>query len=468
MLWADAFLIVSNPYVSGFIWLVMLVVILYFARTPARAVITALSRTLHNGLRLSARGMLRGERWLMERNREVLLAQGREASERIIEREFDRIDASVRRDMSAYPGLHRHLSEDITQLEEDYKQSADVPPEPPAWYKAVDAVAKLPGKDPMVVNILEDIHESMIKANNTAIVEYRKASHSRHEHLKKMLPRWRKVQQVLEQVDKNAKSLLSRAQTIDRYMDEYENTVRKTSRAERMLSSSSLTQFFIALFVLSVAGGGAVINFELIALPMSEMVQQKTEIMGIETYRIAALVIILLEIAVGIFVMELLRVTRLFPVIGALNDKMRVRLTWAAFVFLTTLACVEAGLAWMRDWLIIDTKSVELGADAFKNQQTWIITAAQMGLGWVLPYILMFVAIPLESFIHSLRTVLGVAGIVILRSLAWLFRIIGNVVRFAGKALLHLYDFIIFLPLWVESLFKPGDELETGDHTSTI
>ena len=39
-----------------------------------------------------------------------------------------------------------------------------------------------------------------------------------------------------------------------------------------MLSSSSLVQFFVSLFVLVIAIGGAVINFNLIARPMAEMV----------------------------------------------------------------------------------------------------------------------------------------------------------------------------------------------------
>ncbi len=455
-----------NPYVAYLLWFVLVVVVFYFARSHAHAMILSISRTLHNALRLSARAMLRGEKWLSERNREVLLAQGREATERIIEREFDRIDASVRRDMSEYPALHRNLSEKIAQIDDDYKQSTDVPPEPPAWYKAVEAVANLPGKDPMVSNILEDIHTSMVKANTNAIEEYRKASHQRHEHLKKMMPHWRKVKQVLEVVDKNVNSLLSRSQTIDRYMDTYENIVRKTSRAERMLSSSSLTQFFISLFVLSIAVGGALINFELIALPMSEMVQQKTEILGVQTYQIAALVVILLEIAVGIFLMELLRVTRLFPVIGALNDKMRVRLTWAAFGFLVILASVEAGLAWMRDWLIIDTKSVESSMESIATHQTWITTTTQMGLGFILPFILTLVAIPLESFIHSLRTVLGVIGVAALWSFAWLLRVLGTVAQFSGKTLVLVYDLIIFLPLWIEKLFRNREQEVSSDTAS--
>ena len=47
---------------------------------------------------------------------------------------------------------------------------------------------------------------------------------------------------------------------------------RGSSPCVQLAPSSSLTQFFIAGLALAIAVGGAVINFNLIALPMSEMV----------------------------------------------------------------------------------------------------------------------------------------------------------------------------------------------------
>ena len=96
-------MIVPNPVVSWIIWFVLLVLVLYFARSPAHLAIRSFGRVIHNAMRLSARAVMRAETRLNQRNREVLLAQGREAAERIIEREFDRIDATVRRDLSEYP-----------------------------------------------------------------------------------------------------------------------------------------------------------------------------------------------------------------------------------------------------------------------------------------------------------------------------------------------------------------------------
>jgi len=458
---SNIFLLVPNPMLSGLIWFVLIILVMYFARQPAHLAFRSLCKVVHNAMRLSARAVMRGEERLAHRNREVLLAQGREAIERVIEREFERVDATVRKDLSEYPALHRQLSEEITLIDEDYKQSVEVPPSPPGWIKAVDAVASIPARDdPMVGGILDDIHHSLVKANNNAIEEYRKSSHKRHMFLKDMMPHWRKVLTALHMVDKNVNSLLDRSKVIDRHMDNYENILKKTDRAIRELSSSSMTQFFIAAFVLVIAVGGAVINFNLIARPMSEMVGGTNRIMGFQTSNIAALVIILVEMAMGLFLMESMRITRLFPVIGSLNDKLRVKMIWISLTILTILAAVEAGLAFMREIMMQDaaaTRAALRGGETTEIIQSsflWITTAAQMGMGFILPFALTFVAIPLESFVHSFRTVMGVVFVGLLRAMAWFLRLVGDIAKFTSITFVHSYDLIIFLPLWIEKVVQ--------------
>jgi hypothetical protein len=460
MAFSEAFLSMPN---SAFTWMALFLAIavaMYFGRTPAHAVILSLTRGLYRSMRLAAASVMQAERKFSLRNREVLLAAGREAKERIVEREFERIDVAIRRDLSECPGLNRRLTEEVTSIEEDHQKSTEVPPAPPGWINAVNAVAEIPSKgDPMVANILEGIHGSLVKAQNQATDDYRKSVQSRHEHLKEMLPHWRNVQQMLGQVDGKVTGLLQRTQIIDRHIDEYAEIMRGSDRAERMLSSSSLVQFFISAFVLCIAVGGAAINFNLIARPMAEMVGGNNFIGAWKVADIAALVIILVEVSMGLFLMESLRITRLFPVIGALPDKWRVLMIWITLGLLTSLAAVEAGLAYMREILLQDelATSALLRGDAgplIDNGFAWITTAAQMGMGFILPFALTFVAIPLETFIHSLRTVLGVATGGAMRGLAVFLRMLGVLFRYLGEALVNLYDFVIFAPLWLETQFK--------------
>jgi hypothetical protein len=222
------------------------------------------------------------------------------------------------------------------------------------------------------------------------------------------------------------------------------------------LSSSSLVYFFVSALVLAVATAGAAINFTLIARPMAEMVGGTSYIGTFRTADIAALVIIMVEISMGLFLMESLRITRLFPVIGALSDKMRQRMMFITFLILLLMASIEAGLAYMREVLLQDelaTSALLRGdsGNSFANEHLWITTAAQMGMGFILPFALTFVAIPLETFIHSLRTVIGLMGIGFMRALSLLLRVFGNGMRHIGTFLERVYDLPLFVPLWIES-----------------
>jgi len=447
------------PVASALLWIILIVAALYLIRSTAHNTIQAASRALHRSFKVASKAVSHSEKALEARNRDVLLAAGREAKERIIEREFDRINETVRKDLANYSGLHRSLSESIGRIEKDHQEAVDVPPDPPGWVKAVEAVAEMDAKEGRahIGSILSDIHKSLIKAHKEAMTAYHSASARRHRLLRHMRPDWRQIQQTLGAVGKNVDSLLSRSVTIDRHMQEYEDIVHGQDRAVSVLSSSSLVNFFVSAFVLAIAIGGATINFSLIARPMAEMVGGTSLIGNFRTADIAALVIILVEISMGLFLMESLRITRLFPVIGALPDKTRVRMIWITFTILFLLAGVEAGLAYMREVLLHDelaTSALLRGGGAAGATATgeylWITTAAQMGMGFILPFALTFVAIPLETFVHSLRTVVGLMAISFMRGLSLTLRLLGNIFQYLGVLLKQIYDLPLFVPLWLE------------------
>ena len=103
------FVVPSSPLFSVVIWLVLLVAALYLARPAAHRAIRALSLVLHSACRLAAHSAMQAEQKLRQRNSEVLLAAGRAAAERVVEREFPRIDAAVRRAPAGYPAFSRRL-----------------------------------------------------------------------------------------------------------------------------------------------------------------------------------------------------------------------------------------------------------------------------------------------------------------------------------------------------------------------
>jgi hypothetical protein len=74
-----------------------------------------------------------------------------------------------------------------------------------------------------------------------------------------------------------------------------------------------------------------------------------------------------------------------------------------------------------------------------------------MGMGFILPFALIFVAIPLETFVHSLRTVLGVIGLGLLRLIATVLHVLSAGFRLLGRLATHLYDLPLFIPLTIET-----------------
>jgi len=444
----------SNPLVSWPIFIILLLALLYLARSQMHRMIKSFTRVASQALRMASRSLMIAELRLKQRNREVLLASGALEVEKELEREFHRVDAVVKRDLQTYPAFHRSMSDLITRIDEDYRRSTEVPPSPPAWISAIEAVAQVPNTDGGVAEILGEINKTLDRHHTTAMGEYRKASQDRHATLNKLMPVWRKLAETLEQVGKTITGLFERSELISNKMNEYEQIRAGQDQAERRLSSSSLTQFFISGLVMLIAIGGAVINFNLIALPMSEMVGGGSYIGNFKTSNVAALVIILVEISMGLFLMESLRITHLFPVIGQLDDKMRRKMVWISFVILFTLAGVESALAFMRDRIAADMEALRqslAGAEVVRTQvESMIPTVGQMVMGFVLPFALTFIAIPLESFIHSSRTVLGVTVAWGLRASAFILRLLGSIISHLGKAFIALYDLLIFPALWIE------------------
>ncbi len=457
-LWSDQ-LAISVP-----VWLIILITLMYFARHPAHSAIRAASKVIRNSLRLSSKSVLSAEERLKQRNKEVLIAAGREATERYIEREFRRVESVVNRDLSGYPSLHRDLKEQIVNIDEDYRQSSEVPPSPPAWIQAVEAVAKIPANgDPMVSKILGDIQSTINNVHNTAMQEYRNSCKERHMLLKKMVPYWRKIEHSISNVESRIFSLEKRSKIIDQQIEKYEDIMAKTDHAVRMLSSSSMTQFFISAIVLSIALLGGLINFQLIALPFSEMVGANTYIGEMRAADVAALFLVLMETALGIFLMDALGITRLFPIIHSMDDKLRRKMIWAVLTFLFIFACIESSLAYMRDFLAADREALTqslAGVAVAKPEFRWIPSMGQMVMGFILPFALAFVAIPLESFIHSSRTVLGVSMLGMLRGLAFVLRLLGNIAHNMGNVLISLYDLIVFIPLRIGQSFSHKKEVE--------
>src|SRR3954463_11555424 len=137
MVWHD------NFAVSALVLAVVAMGFLYAARMPMHALIRSTGHAVGGPLRMAARWLFTAVAEMQQRNKAVLLAQGRHETGKRIEREFERMGAMVTRELQGYPAMQRKLLEDITRIEDDYKKCGEVPPTPPGWADAVASMAKV-------------------------------------------------------------------------------------------------------------------------------------------------------------------------------------------------------------------------------------------------------------------------------------------------------------------------------------
>lgn len=464
----------QNPWL--FVGVILVgVMALYFSRQGFYRTFRKSAFLLAASLRLQSRTLVSLVSQMKSRNRDVLLEMGRIQEERSIEREFYRVNTIVDRDLSGYPELQKTISDQITRIEEDYQQTGEAPPPSPDWVEAVTAISNLEEAqkgNPVIGKILTDLRSSVISEHKKSLAVYRQSVAKRHRLLNVMMPHWRKLNNVVASVGDTVQGLIKHSARIDQHMDSYEQIRQGSDQAERTLKVSALTQFVISLFVVMIAAGGAFINFQLIALPMSEMVagaSDRFSFLGtiFTVSEVAALVIILVEMSLGLFLMESLHITRLFPVISSLDDRLRRNIIWILFIFLFVLASVESGLAFMRDQIAGDNMALRqslLGSGISQvvegeNISRIIPMVAQMLLGFILPFALMFVAVPLEALINSGRVVIADAVVQLLHLIALVLRMLSSAIRNLAEIVIALYDIVIFMPLWIENRFSSSGDL---------
>jgi hypothetical protein len=349
-------------------------------------------------------------------------------------------------------------------VEEDLQASTLVPPEAPGWPEAVQAVANIPkAGDRTVQKVLDEIHRSAVAQEKKALQEWREAVSKRHGILAQGAAQWKVVRALLEQVNRAVGGVLETSTRVDGYMKTYLDIQRGEATAERVLAASSLNLFVVSLFVVAVAGFGGLVNFQLVARPMSELVPGGGWVLGMPISTIAALVIVLMEVAAGIFVMETLGITHLFPRLGALAPSRRRIVFAVALAGLFLIACIEASLAILREQLLEADKALALAlaGEAARGTETVAVpllsripVIGQAVLGFILPWILAMIAVPLEMLVESGRHVIGRALALALKGVGGLLRLVGHVLRYAVAVLAHVYDIYIIVPLQAERLVR--------------
>lgn len=447
----------GQPVLSWLLWILVTLALLYAARVPAHKVIAIFFVGINRMLRLMVRFLLGVNVHLRQRNRDVLLSRGLEHSQRKVEKSFVRIADQVAIDLSAWPSLSREMREQITRMDGEFASSAEVPPQPPEWLQVIDAVTQVSAQGSAVIaKILADIHATLKDAMDKSLIEYREANRNRYALLNRMIPQWREMSSSLDDLDKKITRLDEQAQAMDAHMQAYEEILQATDQAVKALTKSAASGLVLSTFLLLIALAGGMINFQLLALPLSEVVGVHGDILGVRSSNVATIVIIFLQIIPGLFLLEAAGVTRLLPDIGLLEQRKRRGLMYLMLLILLIMSGMESMLIYMRDSLVADNVSLSLllaePADESQSALSWIPSLGQMIIGFVLPLLLVFSVVAFETFIYALRTVVGMFLSWLLDVATVVLRLLVSVMRILHHIVVAAYDLVIFLPLYIERL----------------
>ena len=228
----------------------------------------------------------------------------------------------------------------------------------------------------------------------------------------------------------------------------------------RLGHSTGIGLAFAIVLILAVGIAGW-LNFALLERPMAEVVGDSYRIMGVPIYRLAALAIIVLEVAVGIVLLEALGVTTMFPQFERLEQKKGQRL--AIIIVMTTalvvLALIEAALALTRDEIsrlereLLGTLAGTAPSEAGEAAGA-MARYAQAAFGMIIPFALAFLGFAIEALIRNGRVVLQLLLGFVLESLSFAVRLLRFLVEGLLAVALAAYDLVIFLPLVIERLVR--------------
>lgn len=448
------------PGVSIAVWIVASMVFLFLAREPVHKVINALSDATAGGLRKLAEWTKNAAQAMREKDRKVLLESGVAKIQGEILQEFSKIDMANTKSLAGYPKLQLRLDDNISQIERDYKECGQVTPEAPGWSEVIESIGRAQGStsDRIIENMLSEIHKSAVDGEKKALSEFRDVAAKRHKILGSMAPVWKRVEKLGKDINSQVEKVMENGRNIEKYMARYEKISAAEPESIDMLSSKVTKLFIISLIVIFVGLVGAFINFNLIALPMSELVPAGVRVAGMAVSEVSALVIVALELVLGIFMFEAIGVTHTFPQISNMTRGKRKIILFGCLFGLLFLSTVEASLAILRENLAAAKSALDISlagesATVTDNINSQITLIGQALLGFVLPWILAVIAIPLEMFIEASQHAFAKIYTIIITLLCHLANAIAYLIEGFFKILAHLFDIYIIIPVQIANLF---------------
>ncbi len=292
-----------------------------------------------------------------------------------------------------------------------------------------------------------------------------------------------RLKEVAEKLVKIEHEYNKNASDVNKAFIEFEEIVRSEDRKKIASRASIVVPWLIAVLITAIALSGVALNFFLIERPMAEIVGEGARIGGVGLPTFAAIIVIFLEFVTGVILMDSAGFTRLIPAFHSMSAAGRRVMLVVSFTFLALFSVMEMTLSIVREQIIeqqrettemaaqmispsfaapapsADAAAPEAATPATQSERANVFglelsTFAQLILAGIIPWLLAAAALPLETIIRNSVFILSILASFVLIVLAFVCKTISAVFKNVGVFLLAIYDFIIFIPLWIERRVK--------------
>lgn len=443
---------------SGYWWsdlllaLALLLVLLYLARQPVHELLHGLGRSASGLLRSGAMVLRSSHRNLTRLARFSLMQMAREHQERLTRRQLKRLEEILDEALEDWPGLRGRIEAAIKRIESDHRHPPEQPEPPTAWADLLERITGIDdGRDPAVSRAIEAVHESIRQTSRELAEKHYQANRDYQDHLEGLRPEW-------ERIATDSEAALARLDTLSQELRDCRRRLQRfdTLQRQRGILTSRLRGWLGIQFLVGLAVGGlaimvGVVNFHLIALPLQEAMGADSRVGPWMTASVAATTMTALMVALAMLISDGLGFTRFFGGLERFNPGQRRLITHIAGGALLVLCFAEAGLAFVRDSLVLEqawlARELETGVATGEPGLRWIPSLAQMLIGFVLPLSFLIMAPAIESLLQSGRVLLVSAAGMLAAVGATLLRLLARLLEQTAGLLAYLYDLVIFLPL---------------------
>ncbi len=289
-----------------------------------------------------------------------------------------------------------------------------------------------------------------------------------------------RLREVAERLQKIEHDFNKNASDVNKAFAEFEEIVRSEDRRKIASRASIVVPWAIAVLITTIALAGVFLNFFLIERPMAEIVGEGARIGGIGLPTFAAIIVIFLEFVTGVILMDSAGFTRLIPAFHSMAAAPRRIMLAIALLFLSLFSVMEMTLSIVREQIIErQNTTTEMAARLIGPPPTTpspnateaaatapaerpranvfgleLSTFAQLILAGIIPWLLAAAALPLETIIRNSVFIVSILASFALILLSFASRTISAVFKNVGVFVLAIYDFIIFIPLWIERWAK--------------